>query len=169
MIKRLVFSGGPCSGKTTIIDEFEKQGFKVFHEVARQLEEEIKNKRLDESMQYKLFRLQYKQNKEADKFETVFFDRGIPDSLSYFKYHNWKIPEEVIKNSLPEKTKYNLVFIFEMLPFIKDGFRFEKDENEAKRIHELIYKTYKSLGYKTIEVPVTSLEERVKFVKKFIF
>jgi len=47
-MEKVAIIGGPCSGKTTVIKELEKQGFNVIHETARNLIEE--QRRLDTDM-----------------------------------------------------------------------------------------------------------------------
>ena len=37
MVKRVILSGGPGTGKTSIINHLEKNGSSVFHEVSREI------------------------------------------------------------------------------------------------------------------------------------
>ena len=37
MIKRIIITGGPCSGKTSIIDSLKDEGYKCFNEISREV------------------------------------------------------------------------------------------------------------------------------------
>ena len=37
MIKRIIITGGPCSGKTSIIDSLKDNGYKCFNEISREI------------------------------------------------------------------------------------------------------------------------------------
>lgn len=36
-LKKIVLTGGPCCGKTTLIEELNKRGYPVLHETAREV------------------------------------------------------------------------------------------------------------------------------------
>jgi len=164
MLRKFVISGGPSSGKTSVINELGKE-FKTFNESAREV---LKNKDFNKGAQYEIFKRQLQQSNEANNFnETVFFDRGIVDSLAYFKYHGFKIPIEILENSKPQNTGYEIIFILDFVPYVKDDIRKESKE-EAEEIHKVIYKVYEELKYKIVKVPFMSVEERIEFIKGFL-
>ncbi len=165
MTRKFVIAGGPSTGKTSVINELEKQGIRVFHEVAREV---LKEKKFSKEAQYEIFKKQLEQSKQADKLGgTIFLDRGIPDSLAYFKYHNFEIPDEILEQSKPKKTKYEIVFFLEPVGYKCDEVRKESKE-EAEKIHKRIYDVYNELGYNIIKVPFMSVEKRVEFIKSFL-
>lgn len=176
MPEKYVITGGPNSGKTTTLNALKKQGFKVFDEVARiVLEHEMKNNRevitwkgdID-TRQRKILDLQLKNEKEADKIKgAVFFDRGIPDGIVYYRLSGTKIPLVLLSEAGKEKRDYKKVFIFDMLPYKTDSVR-KEPEKIAKKIHEMIYQVYSELGYEIVKVPVMPVEERVRFIRKNI-
>jgi len=163
MSRKFVITGGPSTGKTSVINELEKE-FIVFQEVARKV---LKNKEYNQKTQEEILEKQKEQIEKADKLnKIIFFDRGIPDSLAYFKYHNFIIPKKIL-NLIKNKKPYELIFFLDFVPYQNDEVRYETKE-QAEKIHKIIYNTYAELNYKIIKVPLMSIKKRVEFIKKFI-
>ena len=176
MAEKYILTGGPNSGKTTTLNALKKEGFNVFDEAARTiLEDEMKNdkkvityKGNVETRQKKILQLQLKNEKRAENIKgAVFFDRGIPDGIVYYRLSKTKIPKSILLEAKREKRNYNKVFIFDMLPYKTDSVRKEPEEI-AKNIHQLVYEVYSELGYDIIRVPVMPVEVRVSFIKQKI-
>src|SRR5688572_27283488 len=94
-----VITGGPSSGKTTLIRELEAQGHAVRHEVARSyIEQMMQHLRLTAEqvrqqtpyLQRQILALKLNRERHTQTNQPVFFDRGTPDSLAYFRYHQLK-------------------------------------------------------------------------------
>ena len=163
-----VITGAPSSGKTTVINMLEGQGFKVIHEVARQfitekLEQgitidEIRDNRV--SFQREL--LQAKQNIEnsLQPQTKMFLDRALPDSLTYYRL-NGLDPNDILAHCL--QYQYAKVFFLEKLPFQEDDVRTENEES-ANYLNQWLKHDYESLGYQVINVPVMQPSERVRFI-----
>ena len=63
------------------------------------------------------------------------------------------------------RERYDLVFLLDRLPFEKDGLRIEKDDLEAGKIHNLIWRTYEDYRYLINRVPIcSSIGRRTDFV-----
>jgi len=164
MLKKYVITGGPSTGKTTVLKELEKE-FKVFHEAAREI---LSLNEFSEKIQHEIVKKQLEHLREAEELdEIVFFDRCVVDSLAYYQYHGFEIPLDVLEESRKENTDYDLVFFLDFVPYVNDEIR-KEDEKEAKKAHNLIYNSYKKLGYKIIRVPLMSVQERVNFIKSKI-
>jgi predicted ATPase len=180
-IRKYVITGGPCSGKTTTLDALSKYGnkFLLVSEAARKvIEEELKNgKRVItwqgdvHERQSKILDMQLKLEKEAEYVareqgkDIIFFDRGVPDGIAFYKISNTKLLKKLLEESKPEKRDYAKIFFLESIPYRTDSVRKEPQEI-AKRITELTYDAYKSLGYKILVVPAMSVQARVKFIKE---
>ena len=88
-----ILTGAPCSGKTTVLNELEKRGFKCIPEVARvYIEQElskgltIDEMRADEAaFQKKIIEIKKQIELDLVPEEIVFFDRAMPDSISYLR------------------------------------------------------------------------------------
>jgi len=165
-------TGAPCSGKTSVILELERRGFRVVHEAARAYIDEqmalglslneIKSD-ISSFEQQILFR-KVDTELRLSPGDTVFLDRGIPDSMAYFNI-------EGLDDSLPVREsrlyRYRAVFFFERLTFERDGARSE-DDYKAARLEGLIKKGYGSLGYTLILIPVVPIKQRVDLVLSYL-
>ncbi len=167
MVDVYVISGGPGTGKTTTVNAIEKKGYKVMKEVARKLAGvEFKGKSIKEIdmkvFQSKIFDYQINRLKKLKSEKAVFSDRGLGDTLAYSEFHGVKPDKEDI--SFAKSFKYKGIFILDFLDdYAKDELR-QESEAEQKKIHKLIIKEYKKLGYKVVIVPVMGVEERVDFI-----
>ncbi len=168
MLRRFVITGGPCTGKTSLIRELEKE-YNVFDETAREVLEGMPViYRSTFEAQYEIFKRQLRQNEEAEGIEgIVFFDRGIPDVLSFFRYHGLSIDSELLDESKKESTNYETVFIPDFVPYEQDEIR-QEEEYVIKKIHDLVVETYSDLSYQVVDVPFMDVQERVDFIKRKI-
>jgi len=163
-----VVTGGPSSGKTKVIEYLAFLGYRIFPEAARLLLdiEQSKGKTIKElrkneiEFQKKVLQMKIEAERRLPPKQIIFFDRGIPDSIAYYRLYR-ENPAPVIKAS--QKRKYKKVFLLEQLPFEKDYARIE-DEDFAKNIQQLLYQSYLDLGYEVVKVPLGTIEERVKFI-----
>lgn len=168
MLQWYVITGGPCSGKTTIVNELSKIGFHTAPEAARSLiDREIANGKFLEEIrgdeadfQEKVLKLKIEIESGTPKNKVVFFDRAIPDSIAYYEILGME------SNQLKEfckERRYRKIFFLEQLPFKKDYARVE-DGGVAKKLSNLLLKTYLELDYEVVMTPVMPIEDRVKFV-----
>ena len=164
-----VITGGPGSGKSTIIELLREKKYVTTIERARHyidtqrmagktVEEILKNQL---EFQYGILDLQIEQETTLSPAETVFLDRAIPDTLAYIRF--LKLPlNEKLRNAL-NYAAYKKIFILDCLPLVKDYAR-QEDEIAQKKIHELLSEVYESLAYPVIHVPVLEPNERVEFI-----
>lgn len=143
--KAIVISGGPCSGKSTLIEELRRRGFEVRKEVARDILSQEDNSffEIEEKIAFEQAR------REIESKGTVFFDRSLVDVIAYCKM---------------KLSKYHKVFFLDRLPFEDDGLRIEKSDSDAEMAHKFLEETYRELGFEIIKVPVMPLEKRADFV-----
>ena len=69
MVKKFVITGDPSTGKTSIINELEKE-FKVLYETARKI---LKEREYNRDTQYEIFKKQLQESKEANKLGGIVF------------------------------------------------------------------------------------------------
>ncbi len=171
--KIYVISGGPGTGKTSIIKELEKQKFKILSEVAREVAIQDKRfigKNIKEinarQFQKAIFDLQKEQYSKIKGEKIIFTDRSFGDTLTYYNVNKIKIPKQ--KFEYAKKFKVSGVFILDFLDFYEiDDLRIES-KKEQERIQNEIIKIYKKLGYKPLIVPFDTIKKRVKFILKQI-
>lgn len=177
--KKIVITGGPGTGKTSIINTLKEKGFYCFDEVIRSLTLEAK-KEVDESshvsnpiaftndpmdFNIRLLNGRIEQFKHADSLDKPlsFFDRGIPDVLAYMDYFNQEY-DDLFTNACKVHT-YSTLFLLPPWKAIykRDNERFETFE-EAVKIHVHLVNIYKKFGYHIIEVPFGNIEERTNYI-----
>jgi len=161
-----VITGGPSSGKTTVLNKLVKLGYVIYPEAARVFidQEMAKGKSLKEirgnevKFQIKVLKLKIEVEKAAPKDKIVFFDRAVPDSIAYYQICGLD-SKEVLK--FCQGRKYRKIFFFEQLPFDQDYARVE-GEGTIKKLNKLLKESYENLGYEVIKIPAVSVKERVK-------
>ncbi|MBT8185548.1 MAG: ATP-binding protein [Eudoraea sp.] len=181
--KRIVITGGPGTGKTSVIKALEAKGFYSFHEIIRSMtaaakmegnsEAFITNPLAFVSDPY-LFNQQLLHGRIAQfrsasslKHPVVFYDRGIPDVLAYMNYFQQEFDEE-FKTACIE-NQYDQVLLLPPWPAIykADNERLESFE-EALEIHTHLNATYRSFGYDPQIIPEGTVEERTANILKTI-
>ncbi|PIB27900.1 AAA family ATPase [Maribacter sp. 4G9] len=179
--KRIVITGAPGTGKTSVIKSLENSGYHCFHEIIRTMTLEAKKYQdpnvilsnpidfVDDSLSFNQTLLQgrLKHFKEAETVEKelLFYDRGMPDVLAYMDYFG-QAYDEAFKDTC-KNNKYDQVFI---LPpweeiYVQDNERLESYP-QAVDLHIHLEETYRSLEYDILEVPFGSISERLNFILK---
>ncbi|MDA0151072.1 AAA family ATPase [Vibrio sp. Makdt] len=168
----IVFTGGPGSGKTSVIDALKSQGYRCAPEVGRKVikhQVEQQGSALpwldkvafrDEMVREEL--ANYQAFEASD--QLVFFDRSIVDSYGYSLLETLLIPESLL-NSCNELAYNAKVFIFPPWEaiFVNDHER-KQDFEEAVATYEKMVEAYTRFDYQLLEVPKSSVEERVEFI-----
>jgi predicted ATPase len=174
--KKIVITGGPGTGKSSVINELIKRNYTCLEEISRQVTLDARKEGIDQLFLTKpllfselLLKGRTKQFNDASKIEKelIFFDRGIPDIVAYMEYSGDSYPkkfDEACKNH-----KYKQVFILAPWQdiFISDNERYENFD-QAIEIHENLIKTYKHYGYNLIDVPFGAIEIRTDFIIQFL-
>ncbi|MFD1316352.1 AAA family ATPase [Namhaeicola litoreus] len=176
MPRKIVLTGGPGTGKSTIIDELSKRNFRCMPEISRQVtlkaqSEGINQLFLADPIRFSELllkgRLEQFQVAEDLLDNPIFFDRGLPDISAYLDFLGIDYPEP-ITNTI-EAHPYELVFI---LPPWKDIYTDDNERYEnysqAEKIHHFLFETYSKLGYDLVEVPKDTVISRVDFILKNI-
>ena len=170
--KRIVITGGPGTGKTTIIAYLEKKGYACFPEVSRSVTKKAQGEGIDQLFlsdpilfSESLLNARTKQFDEAaiHYSKNVFYDRGLPDITGYLNYLGKGYSKEF--DEICFAKKYDLVFI---LPpwkaiYVQDSERYETYE-QASSIYQFLLKSYQYYKYQPIEVPLGTLEARSTFI-----
>ena len=163
-----VITGAPCSGKTTVIENLARCGFRVKHEVARSYIDrrlsqgetlaQIKSDPLAFERHILLAKLEIER--QLPPSEIIFLDRAVPDSIAYFELEGLPLAEPQV---LSHRLRYERIFLFEHLGFEKDRVRWE-DRSQAAVLESLLEQAYTDLAYDIIHVPVLPVQERTDFV-----
>lgn len=168
----IVIIGGPGTGKTTIIEGLQLQGYCCYPEISRQVTLEARKQGIEQLFLEKplLFselllegRINQHINALQESQKHVFLDRGIPDVLAYMHYIGDSYP--VHFDAACKTYTYSKIFILPPWEAIyeSDEARYENFE-QATLIHDHLVETYQNYGYELIEVPKASLADRIKFI-----
>jgi predicted ATPase len=174
--KLIVIVGGPGTGKTTLIEGLLGRGYCCYPEISRAVTlearaEGIEQLFLENALLFSELILEGRKKQFHDALqephEFVFLDRGIPDVLAYMHYIGDAYPPFFDEDC--RHHRYDEVFI---LPpwqeiYVSDSERYENFE-QAEIIYNHLLETYEKYGYNLIEVPKTTVEERLDFIVKKI-
>ncbi len=171
--KWIVITGAPSSGKTSVINDLRARGYAIEPEVARKYIEaclaqglSMMDIRKDHGhmLQSQILRLKQERESALDPAACVFMDRGLPDSVTYFRIAGM---DTAIAEQASRTFSYAAVFLFDRLPLVDDGIRVE-DARQADEIDRMLMQDYKALCYAPVRVPVIPVEDRTDFILGFL-
>ncbi len=170
-LKKVIISGGPGTGKSSIINELKNRGYLCFDEVWKK---EYKNPKktsnsdeINTFSQYifleRLKHLEIKPNKKT-KENLVFYDRSIIDTISYLKAYKKNI--KTSWKNLANKKRYHETIFF--CPTWKEIYKQTDGRKESFQESILIEKyltsTYKEFLYKINTIPKLDIKNRVDYI-----
>ena len=172
--RRYIITGGPGSGKTSIIKELAKKGYLIVPEAATDVIEEglqqnIQAPWMADDYHIKVSSLMAKRQVEVrDSKETIaFFDRGHLDGITYILLQRRKLPQEVVdyvQASIEESFFDKTVFFIENLEFCEQAPHRDEDLEEALEKSRQIKQNYQALGYDVVNIPPGTIEQRSKWI-----
>jgi predicted ATPase len=168
-----VITGGPGSGKTTLVDDaLEQAGFARTVEAGRGVIQDqvaIDGPALPWRDPAAFAELMLGWEMRSYRMATqqagpVFFDRGVPDVIGYLRLMRLPVAPH-IENAAEVFRYHRRVF---MAPpwreiFTQDTER-RQDFTEAERTYAALAATYARLGYELVELPRAGIAERLRFV-----
>ncbi len=171
---RIVFSGAPGSGKSTIINELERLGYKIIPEPARILLEDCeKNSPELHPKLSKKNRILFTEKIEKMNYDNFnansygFFDRSFLDDVGY--RNRFKIEISADLDALCQNSRYDMIFFF---PFWKEIYKNDSVRSEtyqeAEKLGKCILNTYLDYKYDPLIVPKTSVANRLDYILKNI-
>jgi len=177
--KKIVITGGPSTGKTSVINALEAKAYTCLHEVIRLMTAAAKDKDAElafktnpivsvsdpQAFNQKILEARIQQYESAQEMsnEFIFFDRGIPDVLAYMDCFKQTYDESFVKAC--QEHRYDFIFLMPPWKDIHstDTERFESFE-ESIQVYASLKNSYSEFGYTVIEVPKESIANRVSFI-----
>ncbi len=171
----VVVTGGPGSGKTTLVDALGKLGFATVPEAAIQVIDELNDElglegqkawrsenRAD--FQTRVIHRQVALEERCSAEGTTFLDRGRLDGLAYCRHFGQPVPAELER--LAPLARYDRVFVLDTLSDFADRGATGRTSDRAASIaiRERIEEVYREHGYAAVRVPEMDVGRRVEFV-----
>jgi predicted ATPase len=170
--RRYVITGGPGSGKSTLIQALSERGFATTVEAGRAIiqdQQEIGGDALPwhDPQAFAQLMLSWEMRSYRSAAATkgpVFFDRGIPDVVGYLRLMSLPVP--------PSMDHAARIFRYDRRVFIAPPWTeiFAQDHErrqtfeEAVRTYESMVQTYSSYEYELVTLPLTSVSARAEFI-----
>jgi predicted ATPase len=168
-----VLTGGPGSGKTTLLSVLSQRGYRCVPEVARLI--------IQEQMETGGIALPWHDTRRYSEImlersiaaflqsaaipETAFCDRGIPDTLGYVRLIG--LADLDAAAATASRTFRYARTVFAAPPwraiYVTDKER-KQSFAEAIKTYDTVVRVYEELGYRIVELPLCTAEERADFV-----
>ncbi len=171
-----VVTGGPGTGKSTLIEALARHGIGHMPEAGRAIirdQVNIGGPALpwgDRALYAELMLgWELRSYHEAETMPgPVVMDRGIPDVIGYLRLINLQVP--VHAEVAAQRYRYNRTVF--LAPYWEEIFAQDAERKqgceEAEATGRMMKETYEGLGYELVELPKASVEERVAFVMETV-
>lgn len=166
-----VVTGGPGSGKTSLIRKLREKSVPCVDEAGRkiiQVQIHIGGRALpwiDPQLYAELMIQDDVFNYlAADPGGVTVFDRGIVDGVGYAELTGFPVPFHL--RTAVARCRYNRT-VFAAPPweaiYVRDAER-RQDFAESIRTYDALARAYRAAGYDLLELPLAGVEERAEFV-----
>ncbi len=177
---RIVITGGTYSGKTSLINEFSKQGYETLPDVGLQVIEQLNNeigiekqrewrKQHPEEFYTKIAEKQADlESKLKQTNKPILFDRGLHDYAAFCKLIKIKIPQRILE--LMQKHTYDIAFLCETLQSFDNRTHTGRSLNkeDSLKLKQHIKEVYQQYGIKVVEFEDMTINQRIQKIKKHI-
>jgi predicted ATPase len=182
--KRIAITGGPCSGKTALVDHFAAQRHVVVEEAARLIMDQHVE-RLGSAEAFRKWRARHMSEFQSSVFDqqrhleravplncpTLYLDRSGIDGIAYLRNARQPVPNELLRYA--RDMVFASVFVLPTLPKAIFAERYETgradDYGKSKAMGDLLAETYREFGHPVVQVPSgLTVEERMQFIHRTV-
>ena len=167
-----VITGGPGTGKTTLLKELEARGYSCVPEVARQIiKEQVRSAGIALPWGDRELYTSMMLERSVDAFrrsvplaKAMFVDRGLPDTLCYAQLIGLKDDRAIRRACKEHRYAKKVFFAPEWKEIYKTDAERKQDFAEATKTGEILRTVYAECGYQLVELPKVSAQKRAEFV-----
>lgn len=172
--QRVVLTGGPGVGKTTLIQEFAAHGYQTVPEVYALLYQQAAQEQMlatffkdPVALYARILDAQMWRESMLDSKKVAFLDRSAVDIIAFAQY--FKVPLSDVFLGEIKKQQYDLIFFLNPLPdhLYEQCAQRKETPQEAATIHKLVKDVYRESGYQEhqlIDVPFGTITERLQYI-----
>ena len=176
-MKKYIITGGPHSGKSSVLNLLEEKGFAVLHETARLIiREDQEKKQSDPSYHFlypwedqKIFcRRCHERQLEREKEltgDTVILDRSIIDNLAYAAVAGIELDKKIYSDISAADYERKAFYFDQLKDYATDRQR-KDSEKQVKAVHKELYDIYIQFGFELVKVPVFSDDMKKNILKR---
>lgn len=173
-----MITGGPGSGKTTLVEALAAHGWPTVPEAAIQVIAELNDELgLEQQKTWRRAHVEAFQHRVLERqleledaatgsagARAVFFDRGVIDGLGYCRHFDQPAPPALV--AAARADRYDRVVLLETLPsvVVRGETGRTSDRAASLAIQGRIAEVYAEQGFAPLRLPVASVEERVQLV-----
>lgn len=164
---RVILTGGPGAGKTTVMGILSEEGYAVGDDAARTIITERKKTGLSPRPEAQDFSEQILKREIAEYRAAAsslkFYERGVVDVAGSL-YASGALDEHATMNLIAEYP-YEYVFLF---PPWQDIYRMDEERDHtfdhSVRVYGLTRDWYLRVGYDIVDVPFDTPQARARFI-----
>ena len=171
--QKIIISGPPGSGKTTIIETLKLKGYLVQNELHPG---EINEKTNKLELSHFIFKERIKQYQDLegvnaknslihlDSNPLIFFDRSIVDVVAYMNFWKEKYPLKWDQAIFKYRYRKSVFFTPVWGKIYKTTNQRPESYEEATKIDAFLREAFLKFNYNIIEVPKLDINQRVNFI-----